>query len=105
MLHCLFLAFVSSKAELSKFSNTAAKECKEAMKTANIPSKSNSSEVVNISSLGTEWAEKLERWLQLHPDFKQKQIEERAPEQTKKQAETKQRKRRYTIVNCRQLEL
>jgi sulfite reductase alpha subunit-like flavoprotein len=69
VLHSLFLAFVSSKMELKMFLEESGAKCKKAKESSNVQdSNKDVSEVVSVSSLGTAWANKLDRWLKLHPD-------------------------------------
>ena len=54
-------------------------------------------EVAKISSLGTEWATKLDKWLQAHPESKRGPI----PPLEAKEATSPSRirRRRYTVVS------
>ena len=93
VLHSLLLAFVSSKMELQAFFQQCGLKCKEAKQTTKFEvSKKDVSQVSTVSSLGTAWAEKLDRWLKLHPSTS-KEVSETG---------TKQRKRRYTLVTVPQ---
>ena len=93
VLHSLLLAFVSSKMELKTFLQQSGTECKEAKQKSKVQtSEKDVSEVQQLSSLGTAWANKLNQWLELHPD-----AEGKKPTSVDKGKGA--RRRRYTVIS------
>ena len=93
VLHSVLLAFVSSKMALKTFLQQSGSECKEAKQKSKVQtSEKDVSEVQQLSSLGTAWANKLNQWLKLDPDGEGKK-----PTSVDKGKGA--RRRRYTVIS------
>ena len=100
VLKSLFSSFVNSMVELQKFLQESGALCEEAQKHVNISTSKETKEALKISSLGTEWAAKLDRWLQLHPEANLKPI---PPLESREIGSPgRVRRRRYTMVTLSQ---
>ena len=70
VLNTILLGFINAMVELNKYLEDSSRMCEEAMAHTKLRVSEDTKEVAKISSLGTEWATKLDRWLQLHPEAK-----------------------------------
>ena len=94
------LRFINAMVELNKYLEDSSRMCEEAMAHTKLRVSEDTKEVAKISSLGTEWATKLDRWMQLHPEASRGPI----PPLEEKEANSPSRirRRRYTIVSLPQ---
>ena len=95
VLNSLFSSFVNSMVELQNYLQKSGNLCEEAQKHTNIGTDKEMKEVSKVSSLGIAWAEKLDRWLQLHPDANRKPM---PPLEAREIGSPRARRRRYTLV-------